>query len=111
MQTDLEVESTAGTYATHPRRPAGGPPALGHITDRNPNENSDPPSAYCEVHLNDKLVYKTRTKEVTPMPYYNAVSERFVRDWTKGKVVFVVRDARDREHGESFVSISVMAVN
>ncbi|OXC70676.1 hypothetical protein AYX13_00655 [Cryptococcus neoformans] len=95
---DLEVESTAGTYATHPRRPAGGPPALGHITDRNPNENSDPPSAYCEVHLNDKLVYKTRTKEVTPMPYYNAVSERFVRDWTKGKVVFVVRDARDREH-------------
>lgn len=95
---DLEVESTAGTYATQPRRPAGGPPALGHVTDRNPNENSDPPSAYCEVHLNDKLVYKTRTKEVTPMPYYNAVSERFVRDWTKGKVVFVVRDARDREH-------------
>lgn len=45
------------------------------------------------------------------MPYYNAVSERFVRDWTKGKVVFVVRDARDREHGESFVSISVVVVH
>lgn len=37
------------------------------------------------------------------MPYYNAVSERFVRDWTKGKIVFVVRDARDREHGELLV--------
>lgn len=37
------------------------------------------------------------------MPYYNAVSERFVRDWTKGKIVFVVRDARDREHGALFV--------
>ncbi|KIR34026.1 C2 domain-containing protein [Cryptococcus deuterogattii MMRL2647] len=95
---DLEVESTAGTYTTQPQRPAGGPPALGHVTDRSANEISDPPSAYCEVHLNDKLVYKTRTKEVTPMPYYNAVSERFVRDWTKGKIVFVVRDARDREH-------------
>lgn len=45
------------------------------------------------------------------MFYYNVVSERFVRDWMKGKVVFVVRDVRDREYGELFVLISVMVVN
>ncbi|WVQ72521.1 hypothetical protein IAR50_002078 [Cryptococcus sp. DSM 104548] len=95
---DLEIEPTSGTYSSQPLSPAGGPPALAHITDRTSAENSDPPSAYCEVYLNDKMVFKTRTKGVTPMPYYNAVSERFVRDWTKGKIVFVVRDERDREH-------------
>ncbi|WVQ84921.1 hypothetical protein IAT38_007084 [Cryptococcus sp. DSM 104549] len=95
---DLEIEPTSGTYSSTPRSATGGPPALAHLTERTPTENPDPPSAYCEVHLNDKLVYRTRTKEVTPMPYFNAVSERFVRDWTKGKVIFVVRDDRDREH-------------
>ncbi|ODO05669.1 hypothetical protein I350_04728 [Cryptococcus amylolentus CBS 6273] len=95
---DLEIEPTSGTYSSQPLSPGGGPPALAHITDRTSMENSDPPSAYCEVYLNDKMVFKTRTKGVTPMPYFNAVSERFVRDWTKGKIVFVVRDERDREH-------------
>ncbi|OCF32225.1 hypothetical protein I316_06139 [Kwoniella heveanensis BCC8398] len=98
---DLEVEPTNGTYSSHTssaRSAAGGKPALASLIDRTPTENPDPPSAYTEVHLNDKLVYRTRTKQVTPLPYFNAVSERFVRDWTKGKVVFVVRDERNREH-------------
>ncbi|WVN84973.1 uncharacterized protein L203_100110 [Cryptococcus depauperatus CBS 7841] len=95
---DLESESTSGTYSSRPHQDSGGPPALAHLTDRTAMENPDPPSAYCEVHLNDKMVYKTRTKEVTPSPYFNAVSERFVRDWRKGKMIFVIRDDRDREH-------------
>ncbi|WWD03589.1 hypothetical protein V865_001643 [Kwoniella europaea PYCC6329] len=98
---DLEVEPLSGTYSSHTtsrNSPAGGKPALESLTDRTPVENPDPPSSYCEVHLNDKLIYRTRTKQVTPLPYFNAVSERFVRDWTESKVVFVVRDERNREH-------------
>ncbi|WVR07786.1 hypothetical protein IAU60_004829 [Kwoniella sp. DSM 27419] len=98
---DLETETNSGTYGSHTssaRSAAAGKPALASLIDRTPTENPDPPSAYTEVHLNDKLVYRTRTKQVTPLPYFNAVSERFVRDWTKGKIVFVVRDERNREH-------------
>lgn len=71
------------------------------IVDKTAAENQHPPSSYCEVILNDKLVYRTRTKQVTPLPYFNAVSERFIRDWTMAKVTFAVRDERDREHGMS----------
>ena len=100
---DLEVESLEGTFSSnlnHRKSAASGKPALADVTDRTPAENPDPPSAYCEVHLNDHYVYRTRTKQVSPMPYFNAVSERFIRDWRMAKIVFVVRDDRDREHGE-----------
>nr|XP_018261000.1 uncharacterized protein I303_06717 [Kwoniella dejecticola CBS 10117]OBR83158.1 hypothetical protein I303_06717 [Kwoniella dejecticola CBS 10117] len=98
---DLEVEPLSGTYSSHTASKlsaAGGKPALEDLTDRTPIENPEPPSSYCEVHLNDKLVYRTRTKQVTPLPYFNAVSERFVKDWNHSKITFVVRDERNREH-------------
>lgn len=105
---DLEVDSLDGTYSSALNSrlsAAGGKPALAEEIDRTPAENPDPPSAYCEVHLNDRLVYRTRTKQVTPLPYFNAVSERFLRDWRMAKIVFVVRDERDREHGEAILGI------
>jgi hypothetical protein len=37
---------------------------------------------------------------MTPLPYFNAVSERFVRDWRMAKLTIVIRDERDREHGK-----------
>ena len=101
--TDLETESLEGTFSSdinHRKSAANGKPALADVIDRTPSENPDPPSAYCQVHLNDRMVYRTRTKQVTPLPYFNAVSERFIRDWTLAKIVFVVRDERDRENGE-----------
>lgn len=96
------MDSTSGTYSSILNRrlsAASGKPALAAEVDRTPAENPEPPSAYCEVHLNDRMVYRTRTKQVTPLPYFNAVSERFLRDWRMAKIVFVVRDERDREHG------------
>lgn len=105
--TDLEMESLAGTFsgAAFSRRKsaASGKPALDDVIDREPTENPEPPSTYCEVHLNDKYVYRTRTKQVNPMPYFNAMSERFVRDWQLAKISFVIKDERDLEHGESDV--------
>ena len=102
LTSDLEVDSSAGTYSStlnNRLSAASGKPALAAEVDRTPVENPEPPSAYCEVHLNDRMVYRTRTKQVTPLPYFNAVSERFLRDWRMAKIVFVVRDERDREHG------------
>lgn len=101
---DLEVESLSGTYSSRldaRKSAANGKPALADVIDRTPAENPDPPSAYCEIHLNDRLIYRTRTKQMTPLPYFNAVSERFLRDWRMAKLTVVVRDERDREHGAS----------
>lgn len=95
------MESLEGTYSANSsarKSAAGGRPALGDIVDRTAAENPEPPSSYVEVHLNDRMVFRTRTKQVTPLPYFNAVSERFLRDWRAAKLVFVVRDERDREH-------------
>lgn len=98
---DLELQSVNGTFGgtggKH-RSAASGKPALGDIIDRAPWENPDPPNPYVEVHLNDKYIYRTRTKQVNPMPYFNAMSERFIRDWRLAKIVFVIKDERDREH-------------
>lgn len=56
------------------------------------------PSGYCEVILNDNLIYKTRVKQYNNMPFFNAGTEVFVRDWTTSELRIVVRDARLREH-------------
>lgn len=56
------------------------------------------PSGYIEVIVNDDIVFKTRVKPLTNMPWYNAGTEVFVRDWTKASVRFAVRDSRMREH-------------
>ena len=48
--------------------------------------------------LNDRLVFRSRTKKLNNNPYTNASSERFIRDWTMERVTFVVREERDREH-------------
>ncbi|KAH7097583.1 hypothetical protein BKA62DRAFT_716123 [Auriculariales sp. MPI-PUGE-AT-0066] len=60
-------------------------------------EGDDLPSAYCELIVNDDLVYKTRVKQFTSMPFFEAGTEVFVRDWTKAKIRVVVRDAVLRE--------------
>ncbi|KDN40023.1 hypothetical protein K437DRAFT_192864 [Tilletiaria anomala UBC 951] len=56
------------------------------------------PCSYCEIILNDDIVYKTRVKQYTNAPFFNAGREIFVRDWTETRVAICVRDARLREH-------------
>lgn len=94
----LEMRPSRGTFSS--KRTAGvsgGKPALEEVIDSAAWESPKPPSPYCEVILNGRLVFRTRTKQLSPAPYWNAVSERFVRDWSKARIVFVVRDERDRE--------------
>lgn len=56
------------------------------------------PSGYCELLVNDDIIYKTRVKPYTNIPFFEAGTEVFVRDWTKAYVRIAVRDARMREH-------------
>jgi hypothetical protein len=71
---------------------------LSDVIDRAPWENSDPPSPHVEVMLNGKIGYRTRTKQSTPLPSFNAVAERFIRDWPQATIAFDVRDYRALEH-------------
>jgi hypothetical protein len=63
-----------------------------------PSEQDDNlPSGYCEIIINDDLVYRTRTKAYTTMPFFEAGTEQFIRDWTETVIRIAVRDSRIRE--------------
>ena len=44
------------------------------------------------------MVYKTRTKQYSAMPFFEAGTELFLRNYKDTSVRIVVRDARLREH-------------
>ncbi|SMR55043.1 unnamed protein product [Zymoseptoria tritici ST99CH_1E4] len=52
------------------------------------------PSAYCNITINHKKIFKTRTKPKNGKPFYNAGTERFIPDWKNCEVFVSVRDAR-----------------
>lgn len=69
----------------------------GQDTDE-PSEQSDNlPSGYGEIIVNDEMVYKTRVKQYTTNPYFEAGTEVFIRDYRDTVVRVVVRDSRLRE--------------
>lgn len=70
----------------------------GQDVDAKAGEGKALPSGYVEFIVNDDIVYKTRVKQYTNMPFYEAGTEVFIRDWTRTEVRLAVRDARLREH-------------
>ncbi|CAO1613689.1 unnamed protein product [Parajaminaea phylloscopi] len=70
-------------------------------------EGKNLPSAYCEVVVNDDIRYKTRVKPYSNAPVFNAGTEVFVRDWQRGQVSIIVRDARVREHDPILGIVSI----
>lgn len=65
--------------------------------DEEAEHNDDMPDSYCTIILNHKKIYKTRTKPKNSKPFFNAGTERFIRDWRTTEVIVSVRDARERE--------------
>ncbi|KAJ2999369.1 hypothetical protein NUW58_g5 [Xylaria curta] len=61
------------------------------------DEADDIPNGYCTIVLNHKKTYRTRTKPKNSKPFFNAGTERFIRDWRDTEVIVSVRDARERE--------------
>ncbi|SJX62547.1 uncharacterized protein SRS1_13394 [Sporisorium reilianum f. sp. reilianum] len=70
----------------------------GQDVDAKAGEGKALPSGYVEFIVNDDIIYKTRVKQYTNMPFYEAGTETVVRDWTRTEVRLAVRDARLREH-------------
>jgi len=63
-----------------------------------PSEQDDNlPSGYCELIIDDVMCYKTRVKAYTTMPFFEAGTEKFIRDWTETVIRIAVRDSRIRE--------------
>ncbi|KAI9052191.1 hypothetical protein LZ554_003551 [Drepanopeziza brunnea f. sp. 'monogermtubi'] len=61
-------------------------------------ESDDLPSSYCTIILNHRKIYMTRTKPKNAKPFFNAGTERFIRDWRTAEVMISVRDSREREN-------------
>ena len=59
--------------------------------------SSELPSSYCSVILNHQKIFKTRTKPKNSQPFFNAGTERLVRDWRTTEVMLSVRDSRVHE--------------
>lgn len=60
--------------------------------------SDDLPSSYVNIILNQQKIYRTRTKPKNAKPFFNAGTERFVRDWQTTEVMISVRDDREREN-------------
>lgn len=65
--------------------------------DAENESDDDMPDSYCNIHLNHKKIYRTRTKPKNCKPFFNAGTERFIRDWRDTDVIIAVRDQRERE--------------
>ena len=61
-------------------------------------ESHDLPSSYCTVILNHQKIYRTRTKPKNAKPFFNAGTEKFIRDWRTTEIIVSVRDARVHEN-------------
>ncbi|KAI5788385.1 hypothetical protein EDC01DRAFT_659889 [Geopyxis carbonaria] len=60
-------------------------------------EGDDLPSSYCTIILNHQKVFKTRTKLKSNKPFFDAGTERFIRDWRTTTAIISVRDSREHE--------------
>lgn len=65
--------------------------------DEEEESGSSLPSAYCNVIINHRKVFKTRTKPQNAKPFFNAGTERFIPDWKNAEVHIGVRDSRVHE--------------
>jgi hypothetical protein len=60
-------------------------------------EGDDLPSAYCTIIINHQKVFRTRTKPKNGKPFFNAGTERVIRDWRNTEVHVSIRDSRVHE--------------
>ncbi|KAI0470768.1 hypothetical protein GGR56DRAFT_657479 [Xylariaceae sp. FL0804] len=65
--------------------------------DEEAENTNDMPDGYCTIILNHRKIFKTRTKPKNSKPFFNAGTERFVRDWRDTDVMVSVRDSREGE--------------
>ncbi|POW03874.1 hypothetical protein PSHT_11517, partial [Puccinia striiformis] len=62
-------------------------------TPQNPANKMITYRAGIASHRNDEMIYKTRVKQYTTMPFFEAGTEHFIRDWTETVIRIAVRDS------------------
>ena len=65
--------------------------------DETEEGNDDLPSSYCTVILNHQAIFRSRTKPKNNKPFFNAGTERMIRDWRTTEVMVAVQDSRVHE--------------
>ncbi|KAL8826896.1 MAG: hypothetical protein Q9191_003519, partial [Dirinaria sp. TL-2023a] len=60
--------------------------------------SDDLPSSYCTIILNHQKIFRTRTKPKNAKPFFNAGTERYIRDWRTTEVMISIRDSRVHEN-------------
>ncbi|KAI0017792.1 hypothetical protein F4780DRAFT_753804 [Xylariomycetidae sp. FL0641] len=60
-------------------------------------QSDDMPDSYCTIIMNHRKIFRSRTKPKNSKPFFNAGTERFVRDWRNTEIIVSVRDTRARE--------------
>ncbi|KAL7409629.1 hypothetical protein BDY24DRAFT_402483 [Mrakia frigida] len=88
---NLEKRDLKGTTAKDREGQAG------QDTDQANEQASNLPSSYFELIINDDVCFKSRVSQYSSMPFFEAGTEKFVRDWEKTVVRIVVRDSALRE--------------
>ena len=91
---DLEIKDIRGTYGRRKDFARGQDIETKEVDER---VNDEAPSAYCNIILNDCLIYRTRTKSYSTKPFFNAGTERFIADWRSSALMVTVMDSRTRE--------------
>ncbi|KAF8656951.1 hypothetical protein AX16_002306 [Volvariella volvacea WC 439] len=86
----IHIEQISGLKVQNIRRTG--------VDETEDEESEDLPSAYCTVLLNHQRVYKTRTKMKSNNPFFNASTERFIRDWRTTVLIIAIRDYRLHEN-------------
>ncbi|KAK4184031.1 hypothetical protein QBC35DRAFT_541491 [Podospora australis] len=66
--------------------------------DDDEKEERNLPDGYCTITLNHTQIYRTRTKPKNGNPFFNAGTEKFVKDWQTAEVMISVRDSREGEN-------------
>ncbi|KAH8835048.1 hypothetical protein DL96DRAFT_1729312 [Flagelloscypha sp. PMI_526] len=68
------------------------------------DESDDLPSPYCTVIINHQVLYRTRTKLKTTKPFFNACTERFIRNWQNTTIMIAAKDSRLHE-GDAILGV------
>lgn len=93
----LECIDTRSSGSDSKQRGMNGAPGQDVEGVENEEDTATSPSSFFRIILNDETVFRSRTKTLSSNPFFNAGTERFIRDWRRTLVMFVVYDSRLRE--------------
>ncbi|KAK0726830.1 hypothetical protein B0T26DRAFT_737723 [Lasiosphaeria miniovina] len=94
----IQIHNMTGLEVAKPNRSRTNGAGDGEDREDEAEQSDDLPDSYCTIILNHTKVYRTRTKPKNAKPFFNAGTERFVKDWRTAEVIVSVRDSREGEN-------------